>query len=123
FTALQAEPVQLSGVAVYSLLGSAESGSQSLTPFLDPAAPAFEDPHTHIGGRTREERQVNAEPLVIPGLWAGVGQQIGEAFLAFRGEFVHPACSASPRAAFRVRRLRVLFDDPRSEEHTSELQS
>jgi hypothetical protein len=55
---------------------------------------------------------VDAEPLVVPSLWTGVGQQVGEPFLAFGGQFVDTFGAAAPRAVL-VRLF--LGDEPGAE--------
>src|SRR3546814_7103173 len=55
--------------------------------------------------------------LVVPRLRSGIGQQLGEALLALRGDPVDPPAAARAGSRHHL----GLLD--RSEEHTSELQS
>src|SRR5690242_342496 len=79
---LQPQPVQLAGVAIDLLLGPGQRRPQTLTAFFDAAAAALEDPHPHVGRGPREEGQVDAESLVVPGLRPGVAEQLAESLLA-----------------------------------------
>src|SRR2546421_10971948 len=83
--ALQTQPVQLPGVAVDLLTRAGHGRAQTLPPLLHPTPPTFQDSHPDLGRCPGEERHVDAEPLVVPCLRAGVGQQLGEALLALGG--------------------------------------
>src|SRR3954468_10459682 len=87
---LQPQPVQLAGVAIDLLLGPGQRRPHALTGFFDAAAAALEDPHPHVARGPREEGEVDAETLVVPGLRPGVAEQLAEALLALRGQLVDP---------------------------------
>jgi hypothetical protein len=94
---LQPQPVQLAGVAIDLLLGPGQRRPQALAALFDAAAAALEDAHPHVGRGPREERQVDAEAFVVPGLRPGVAEQLPEALLALRGELVDPPSAPRPR--------------------------
>ena len=104
---VEAELVQLAGVAVDLLARAGQHGPQALPPLLHRPPTALEDAHPDLGGRAGEEREVHAEAVVVERLRPRVGQQLGEALLALGGDPVHAPGAAGPRA---VRRRGVLDD-------------
>ena len=90
--------MQLAGVAVHPLPGAGQRARHAVALLLDPAAPAFEDLQPDVGAGLGEERQPRAEALVVEGVRADVGEQVGEVFLAFGGQPVDPL--AAPRPAW-----------------------
>src|SRR5580698_752431 len=89
-------PLEFKGVAVYSLAGPGRRGPEPLKALLQPAAAALENPHPDIGLSQAEEREVDAEAVVLPGRRTRLGQQILESLLAFRGEPVDDLGSSWP---------------------------
>src|SRR5262249_13441394 len=84
----QAVPVELERVAVEPLPGPRHRRPDAVEPLLQPGPPAFQDPQPDVGPGLAEEREVHAEPIVIPGRWARFGQQILPPLLAVGGQLV-----------------------------------
>src|SRR5215218_580369 len=80
--------LQLQRVAVELLPGAGQPGPQAVAALLDPAPPALQDPQPDLGVGLGEEREVDAEALVVVRRRAGLGEQFGEPLLAVRGELV-----------------------------------
>jgi len=80
--------------------------------FLDATATAFQDAHPDLSRCPGEERQMDAETFVVPRLWSGVAEELGEVLLALGSELVHTASAPRPRLRL-LRRIRfvLLFDD------------
>ena len=93
---VEAELVQLAGVAVDLLAGPGQRGAQALPALLDGAPAALQDAHPDLGRGAGEERQVHAEAVVVPGLRAGLGEQLGEPLLALGGDPVDPPGPPGP---------------------------
>jgi hypothetical protein len=72
--AVEAELVKLAGVPVDLLAGAGQYCAEALAPLLDGPSAPLEDPHPDLGRGAGEERQVHAEPVVVAGLRAGVGE-------------------------------------------------
>src|SRR3979411_186242 len=85
---VQAELMQLPGVAVDLCARLRQRGPEPLATLLARTPAALEDPHPGLGGSSREEGEVDAEALVVPGLGARLGEQLGQALLALRGDAV-----------------------------------
>src|SRR5690606_34763049 len=83
-TGLQAVARQLEGVRVEALGGAAEHLPQPFPTLLDLAAAPLQDAQPGGPVGAGEEREVHAEPGVLPGLWPGPGQHLPEALFAVR---------------------------------------
>src|SRR6266702_3666620 len=82
-------PVQLQRVAVQPLPRPCQRRADVVQPLLQPGAPAFEYAKPHIRPGIAEEREVHAEPVVLPRRGAALREQILQPLLAFRSERVH----------------------------------
>src|SRR5215469_16261449 len=79
---LQAVPLQLEGVAVDPLPGPGQAGPERLDPLFKPAAPALQNPEPDLSRGQAEEREPHAEPVVLPGRRASLGEQVVQALLS-----------------------------------------
>ncbi len=103
-------PLQFERVVVEPLAGTGDGAAHPLQPLLQPAAASFEDPHPHCPVGLAEECEVDAEVLVLPGIRAGVGEQLLEALLALGREPVDDLRSlAVERGGRDVRDVRVVL--------------
>ena len=76
----------------------ASDAAHAVALLLDPAAATLEDLQPDVGAGLGEERQPGAEALVVEGVRADVGEQLGQVFLAFGGEPVDPLAASRPGA-------------------------
>src|SRR5260370_36502992 len=100
--------VQFQGVTVDALPGAREGRPDGFHAFLEPAAPALEDPEPHVGPRLSEKREVNAEPVVVPRRRTALPEEFGQPLLAVGSQPVHlqrPAPPPCPRRPAWRRRL------------------
>src|ERR671912_105569 len=74
--------VELERVGVEPLAGPLHRAADPLEPLLEPRAPTLEDPQPDGGVGAREEREVHAERLVLPGGRPRLAEQVAEALLA-----------------------------------------
>src|SRR5690349_8027451 len=65
---LQPQLLELGGVGVEAVDGATDGRALALATLLDPPAAALQDPHPRLGGGPGEERQMDAEAVVGPGL-------------------------------------------------------
>src|SRR4029078_6379484 len=70
--------LQFQGVPVHTLPGAREGRPDGLHPFLEPAAPALEDPEPNVGPGLPEKREVNTEPVVFPCRRTALAQEVGQ---------------------------------------------
>src|ERR1700754_2928634 len=107
---VEAELVQLPGVAVDLRACLGQRRPQPFAALLDGAPASLEDPHPGLGRRAGEEGEVHAEALVVPRLWARLAEQLGEALLALGGDPIHPSGPPRPGTRFGSRLARILDD-------------
>ena len=69
--------VQLTGVAVEPLAGPRRA-AHAVATFLDLAPPALEHLEPDVGAGLGEEREPGAEALVVEGIGADRGEQVGQ---------------------------------------------
>ena len=79
------------------LAGAGHDGwrTDAVRPLLEPAAATLEDAQAHLGVGLAEEREVDAEVLVLPRGGPGLAEQVGEALLALGGQLVDDLAAAS----------------------------
>src|SRR6478609_3707747 len=84
------EPValQLEGVLVHADAGAGHGVLDELQALRHPGAPALQDPQPRLGVGLPEEREPEAEVLVLPRGGAGGGQHVLELLLALGRELV-----------------------------------
>src|SRR3954469_14459414 len=109
---LQPVLLQLQGVVVDPLPSPGQRGAYALQPFLEAAAPAFENPQPYVGAGVSEEGEVNSEALVLPGGGAGLGEEILQALLAVGGELVDDLRATRAGRTHRGGFLLLLRDQP-----------
>src|SRR6516225_6805112 len=91
--------VQFQGVAVHTLPGACEGRPDGLHTFLKAAATALEDPEPYVGPGLPEEREVNAEPVVVPRRRAALAEELLQPLLALGRQPVYlQRPPAGPRA-------------------------
>src|SRR6266480_862424 len=88
-------PLQFQGVAIHALPGAREGRPDGLHPFLEPAAPALEDPEPYVGPGLPEKREVNSEPVVLPRRWPSLAEEFGQLLLAIGVPFSSPSTASS----------------------------
>src|SRR5712691_3112030 len=99
---LQAVPLQFEGVAVHALPGSRQAGPETLQSFLEPGAPALEDPQPDVRPGLAEEREMHSEPVVFPRRRASLGKQVLQPLLAIGGQPVHDLRPAARERLWRA---------------------
>src|SRR6266542_6730234 len=105
---LQAVSLQFERVAVEPLPGAGERGTYPFQALLQPAAPALEDAHPYCRVGPGEEREVDAEVLVLPRGRSGLGQQPLEMLLTLGGELVDDLGALARQGQGSVRQRHVL---------------
>ena len=106
---LEPVPLQLEGVAVDPLAGAGQRRAEAVEALLEPRPAALEDAQPGGGVGAGEEREVDAEVLVLPGGRAGLGEQLLEVLLALGGE---PVDDPRPLAGQRRGGAGGLLGDP-----------
>src|SRR6516165_2427763 len=89
-------PVQFQGVAVHAAHGARERRPDSLRPLLEPAAATLEDPEPNVGPGLPENREMNTEPVVLPGRGTPLAEEFLQPLLAVGGQPVHLQRPAPP---------------------------
>ena len=79
-------PLQLERVAVHPLASARERRAQPLHPVLKPASPALKDPQPDVHPGLAEEREVDAELVVLPGGGPRVDELVLEPLFALGGQ-------------------------------------
>ena len=104
--------MQLERVAVHPLSGPGQSSADTLEALLEPGSPAFEDPQAYVRAGLAEEREMHAEPVVLPRRRAGLREQVLQPLLAVRGQPVDDLRSpAGPGTACAIPWLIRLLGD------------
>src|SRR4051794_8196120 len=111
---LEAVPGELLGVRVEPFPRAGHARPDAVRTLLEPAATPLEDAQAHLGVGLPEEREVDAEVLVLPRRGAGLAEQVGEALLAVGGELVDDlaALAGEGRGVGQVGVGLVLGDPP-----------
>src|SRR5262249_1333164 len=98
---LEAVTLKLEGVAVESLASAGQRETDAFAALLEPAAPSLEDPQPGLRVGAPEEREVDAEVVVLPRGRAGFGEERLEVLLPVRGDLVDDL-AAPPRLGLRA---------------------
>ncbi len=95
----QAVPVQFERVAVQPFPGPRHRRPDAVQPLLEPGPAAFQDAQPDVRAGLAEEGEPDAEPVVLPGRGAGLGEDLLQPLLALRGQPVDDLGTAAAPAA------------------------
>src|SRR3954454_8582245 len=103
--------VQRPGVTVEPLAGARQHAAHPFALLLHPPPATLEDLQPDVRAGLGEERQPRTEAVVVEGIRADRGEQLGKMFLTLSGELVYPLAAPGPHRRGGVER-RLLGDPP-----------